>query len=178
MADVTLEYQYGGTNRVTYFSDEVPASDAVRLAAAVVWRGTPAPTRGWREWWRRLKHRLGPLGLGFHLKGSVPDWAGTAGEHGEQETLYSRYRRVVRVLGKDYALPPDDRTLILLIDEAGSPDGPIVTSHLLSVPPLPRSQQGESDAPPGQSVWAAFLRRDPEVSAFMAGRPAIGTTSQ
>jgi hypothetical protein len=174
MADVTLEYEYGSPNRVTYFSDDVPASDDTRLAAAVVWRGTPAPKRGWREWLRRLKHRLGPLGLGFHLKGSVPDWAGTAGEHGEQETLYSRHRRVVRVLGRDYALPPDDRTLILLIDEDGSPTAPTVTSRLLSVPPRPRSQQGPFDAPPGQSVWAVILRKDPEVSAFMAGRSRSG----
>src|SRR5688572_13116643 len=42
----SVVYGHPGAIRVVYFTEEVPASDNLRLAAAVVWRGTPPRPRG------------------------------------------------------------------------------------------------------------------------------------
>jgi hypothetical protein len=161
----SVVYTLGAPIHVVYFSEEVPASSGVRLAAAVVWRGTPAPRPGgWRGLLRALRYRLGPFGRGFHLRGSA-GWSGAAGGDGEQMTLYHSERRVVRVLGRDYPLPSDGRTLLLLIDE-GAVGVPPITIRMVTCPVQPRDRVDE-DGP--HAVWAdSVLRNDPEVRTFMA----------
>ncbi len=95
---------------------------------------------------------------------------------GEQETLYHPERRAVRVLGTEYPLPDDARTLVLLIDEiAGTWGKPRVTTRILNLPIMPSGSAAESQEVVSQdegllesSEWAALLQRDPEVLAFMA----------
>jgi hypothetical protein len=144
--------------------EEVPASDDVRLAAAVVWRGPPTPRRGGlRGLLRKLRFRLGPLGLGLQFRWSEP-WGGAATNDGDQLTLYRARQGVVRVLGRNYPAPRDGRTLVLLVDESAV-GRPPVTVRLLTVPIQPRSRVDEAE-PPG--VWDPILRSDPEAGAFMA----------
>ena len=160
----SVVYSLGTPISAVYFTEEVPGSDDLRLAAAVVWRGTPPPPPGGlRGLLRKVRFRLGPLGLGLHFRWSEP-WAGAATGNGDKMTLYRSQERVVRVLGRNYSLPPDGRTLVLLIDE-GAVGRPAVTVRTLAVPAQPRSRFDEA-APPG--VWDSMLRSDPEVAAFMA----------
>jgi hypothetical protein len=160
----SVGFGYGSPIKVVCFSEAVPASDDLRLAAAVVWRCAPAPRPGGlRGLLRRLRFRLGPLGIGLQLRWSEP-WGGAASDDGEQMTLYRSEGRIVRVLGRNYSLPPDGRTLVLLVDETAVPR-PTVNVRLLPVPVQPRSRF-EVAAPRG--VWDPILRSDPEVDAFMA----------
>jgi hypothetical protein len=155
---------FGSPIHVVYFSEEVPASNGVGLAAAVVWRCAPAQHRGgWRGLLRALRLRLGPFGIGLHLKGS-DRWAAAAGGDGEQMTLYHSERRVVRVLRRDYPLPPDGRTLVLLIDE-GARRRPAIRVRLVTVPVQPRDRV-DQDGP--HALWDSVLKSDPEVRTFMA----------
>jgi hypothetical protein len=128
---------------------------------------------------RRLRHRFGPLGAGFHLKGRFERWSGSSGPDGEQETLYSSERKMVRVLGREYALPEDGRTLVLLIDEnSGLGGSPTVKVRALRAPVLPYPSIDASlggEQPAGASSeehpgWWVFLQQDAEVRAFMTGR--------
>src|SRR5918992_1336289 len=162
----SVVYDTSSPIKVVYFSEEVPASDDLRLAAAVVWRCAPAPRPGGlRGLVRRLRFALGPLGIGLQLRWSEP-WAGAAGADGAQMTLYRSEGRVVRVLGRNYSLPPDGRTLVLLVDRPAV-GRPVVTSRTMTVPAQPRSRVDEAE-PPG--VWDPILRSDPEVRAFMGVR--------
>jgi hypothetical protein len=167
----SVVYTFGAPIRVVYFSEDVPASNGVRLAAAVLWRGAPAPRPGgWRGLLRTLRYRLGPLGSGFHLKGGG-GWSGTAGGQGEQMTLYHSERRVVRVLGRDYPLPPDGGTLVLLVEE-GTVGGPAISIRKVTVPVQPL---GHIDEDGSYTVWNSVLRSDPEVRTFMAEWPDDAT---
>jgi hypothetical protein len=160
----SVVYGHPSAIRVVYFTEEGPASDDLRLAAAVVWRGMPPPPpSGLRGLFRKLRFRLGPLGLGLQLRWSEP-WGGAATGDGDQLTLYRARQRVVRVLGRNYPRPTDGRTLVILVDE-GAVGRPAVTSRAITVPVQARSRVDEAP-PPG--VWDPILRSDPEVRAFMA----------
>jgi hypothetical protein len=172
---------FGGPVSVSYFTDDLPDSDETRLAAVAVWRNPGAPrARGSLGFLGKLREKLGPRGLGLHFRWNVPDWASTSGEHGERETLYSRHRRVVSVLGKKFALPTDGRALVLLIDEGGGTGAkPSVTVRTVVAPkvarrPIDRSLDPESfgrqraDAHGEEmKAWTAALQSDPEVRAFI-----------
>lgn len=161
------------------FAEDVPGGEGSWLAAVAIWRIGPAPRRwGLKKLLRRLRHRFGPLGAGFHLKGRFEPWSGSWGPNGEQETLYNPERKVVRVLGREYALPEDDQTLVLLIDENGGPGGsPTVRVRALRAPVLPYpsidtslcGEQADGALAEQQPGWMAFLQQDPEVQAFMTG---------
>jgi hypothetical protein len=172
---------FGGPVKVSYFTDDRPESNEIRLAAVAVWRNPGVSrARGSLGFLGRLREKLGPRGLGLHFRWNVPDWNSTSGEHGEQETRYSPHRGVVRVLGKKYAVPTDGGTLVLLIDEGGSTGAkPIVTVRTVLAPrvpsrPIDRSLDPESvgrqraDAHEEEmKTWTAALQSDPEVRAFM-----------
>jgi hypothetical protein len=182
MASTIVEF--GGPFCVVYFSDDLPGTHEVRLAAAVVWRIGPGARRwSWRSLVDRLRFRFGPLGLGLHLRSDTPGWTGSAGPNGERATLFHPARRVVRVLGREYALPGEGSTLVLLIDESGGRSGRAdVRLRTMRAPTIPHpppepslegAASGEPlpDPPAGvqeHDVWAAALREDPEVRAFFA----------
>jgi hypothetical protein len=188
MSSVISEFLLGldecGQIRVVYFTEDVPASSGTRLAAAVIWRNASAVrSRGWRDLLRKTWHRNGPLGLGFSLGREAGLWDGSAGEHGEQETLYHPLRRVVRVLGKEYELPSDGQTLILMIDEYTRTGAtPSVSVRMLRMPVMSQSspdppldsneaeEESAEFASEEHKMWAKALQSDPEVQAFMAKR--------
>jgi hypothetical protein len=167
---------------VIYFSKDDSSSNGIWLAAAVVWRGPSCRRRHVvRDLFRRIRIRLGPLGAGFSIGREAGHWTGAAGRDGEQETLYHPARRVVRVLRREYALPEDGQTLVLLVDEAASAGrASDVTRHTLRAPsiafPDPASsprQAEESSVDPSSgeaAVWRQALQLDPVVRAFMAPR--------
>lgn len=169
----------------------------LRLAAAVAWRGTPdraaaSGGRGPIGWLRRLRHQLwlrfGPLGADVHVR-SRPLVGGTSvntrgvtsiglGPGGAATAYYDEGARVVRVLGRVYPVPPGGRTLVLLVDARGSrAAAPRVAVRTVSAPvvsvPLPPEWR---PPPPGavtrymigeHPAWAAALRADPAVRAFL-----------
>lgn len=173
--------ELGGPIPRVFFSDDLPGLEGTWLAAAVVWRPVRAPRR-WGLWslLRQIRSCFGPSATGFHLRGQFERWSGSWGPNGEYETLYSPERRVVKVLGREYKLPADGQTLVLLVDETGGPEGsPKVTIRTLNAPvvaypsleaSLGRAaidEQLVNSSAAEHDVWAAALEQDPEVRAFM-----------
>jgi hypothetical protein len=183
---------------VAYFAEVVPGAASVRLAAAVVWRGVPTPAArygggGPLGWLRGVRHRLwlrlGPLGDDVSVAGR-PLFGGTwgaarsvssagAAPEGEPLAYYDDGARVLRILGRVVPVPPG-RTLVALVDATGSrAAAPRVVLRVVPTPavPLPRA---DFAPPAGAAVvtyisdgehpaWAAALRADPVVAAFLAG---------
>jgi hypothetical protein len=176
--------EYGGRVSISYFStiaDE--RSGAPRLFAAVAWRKAESfiqrkPLPRWRQLWALFRGRNSPA----QSRWKAPDgWAGSAGENGENEVLFHSRKGVVRVLGRQFQLPTDGRTLILLVDEDGLPPGaepeftvysienPVVP-HPLYKPSLDKSfileRFNDSHREAGRA-WHSALHNDPVVSAFL-----------
>lgn len=179
---MAVSFGFGGAVNLVTFSDDIPGSDARRLTAAVVWRGDASTRiRGWRRLLRRLRFRFGPLGHGIHFGSTGGNWRGGSGMDGEHETLLHDERRIVRVLGRDYPLPPDGRTLVLLIDDTVSPAQVTVrtlAAPTVTRPPIEHMSPGEeleeamAEAHRNEdAAWEAALRADPEVQAFTAPLP-------
>ncbi len=155
------------------FFEEDATADTIRLAAAAIWRIPVTPLR-WsvRRWLRWLRAYFGPLGIGLHLRWNFRPWTGSAGANGEQETLYDSERRTVRVLGRDYSLPEDGRTLILLIDERTDPTKRAsVVLRRVAVPAVARESESVLDPQEPLSPWVLLLQQDPVVRDFMAVPP-------
>jgi hypothetical protein len=93
-------------------------------------------------------------------------WSGSAGQHGEQETRYDARRRVVWVLGNEYAVPSDGRALVVLIDENGRGGGAPFVAARTVVAPVLTDPMIESLAE--SRAWTAVLEGDLEVRAFMS----------
>ena len=128
----------GGPAPVAYFSEALEGNAAVRLAAAVVWRGIPtrAALRGGGGplgWLRGLRHRLwlrlGPLGADVSVAGR-PLFGGDAWAPrgvssvqpkllGEPLAYYDDGSRVLRVLGRVLRAAPPGQTLVALVDATG-----------------------------------------------------------
>lgn len=207
----------GTSVSVFYLGDGMPGAAALRLAAAVVWRHAPYDPRGgarrWGRgpaaWLRRLRQRLwlrlGPLGLDVQVQ-----WPGTRKHRSGGFAVTSVRRRAdeeprayydgrtVRLLGRDYEVPVDGRSLVLLVDEGGQraangrrPAAPRVVVRTVLVPSAPapalplRDRSSEVSAPGHETIdvrtdtvagggrpeWETALRADPEVRAFMEAGP-------
>jgi hypothetical protein len=71
MANVSMAV--GGPVNVSYFTDDLPDSNEIRLAAVAIWRNPRAPrVRGPRGILSRLREKLGPRGIGLHFRWNVP----------------------------------------------------------------------------------------------------------
>lgn len=105
--------------------------------AAVIHRGT--------EWgWKRVSLFSILVRKVFGRRSTIPKppekepdlaWTSTSGFGGPFEVCFSQDRRVVRVVGQEFSLPPDDRTLIVLVHEGT--DGPAaaqISTSVISVP--------------------------------------------
>jgi len=182
--------------RVAYLTEAVPGAAALRLAAAVVWRGLPTSAAvrggggplGWLRSVRlQLWLRLGPLGFDVSVAGR-PLFGGTwgaprsvnsvgAGPLGEPLAYYDDDARVLRVLGR--VLPaPSGGTLVALVDATGPRAAtPRVVLRVVPTPEIPVSRPDEVSSEGAavvshfmggeQPVWEAALRADRVVRAFM-----------
>lgn len=194
----------GGSAPVAYFSEALPEARGLvtlRLAAAVVWRGVPAPAAlaggggGPLGWLRGARHRLwlrlGPLGADVSVAGR-PLFGGAlhaarsvsstgAGPRGEPLAYYDDGSRTLRVLGRVLPAPPPGRTLVALVDAAGPRAA--APRLVLRVVPAPAVTLRPPGPPPGPGVsrtfmvsddpaWAAALRADRVVRAFLDGAGA------
>ena len=165
-------------------------TDATRLAAVVVWRGAASGIvreplwRGLLHVFRRrlrrpqVSHRFRSLPDGFNGGASLGD---------PREVLFSEDLGVVRLLGRDYPLPSDGRTLLLLVDEP--PQGPAASTvmvHALDVapqPPFPRIDRSMSKKEIGRRIgdqqravnaaWHEAVDASPLVRSFLEGRQRV-----
>jgi hypothetical protein len=185
---------------IAYFTERLPDSPELRLAAAVVWLGTPVPRAlrgggGLLGWPRRLRHwlwlRLGPLGADVSVAGR-PLFGGTvhgprsvasfAPRHQPQPPIayYDDGSRVLRVLGRVIRVPRD-LTLVALVDATGSrATAPSLALRTVSAPTIAVSPREDLPEPSTATVaymiggdeptWTAALRSDPVVRAFLDGQ--------
>lgn len=195
--------------RVLYVSDMTAAVDSARLAAAVVWRRVPHDPRSgaqrWAEWpvaWlRRLRHRMwlrfGPFGLDVQWGRSEKHASGgsrVAGfgfpDDAEPHVFFDG--RVLRLLGRVFRVPADERALVLLVEEGERrasgrrmDTGPVTIRTVLLPSPGARAHgattpsRGDSASHEAGAVrtvtisggsrpdWDAALSVHPEVRAFM-----------
>ena len=174
-------------SRVVMFDVEDRATQATRLAAVIVWRVRGAGlTR--EPLWRgllhllRRRHRRSPAPHRFR---SLPDgFNGGASLGDPREVLFSEELGIVRLLGRDFPVPSDGRTLLLLVDEP--PEGPAastVTTHSLDVAPqarfpaidrsLSREEMARRIGDHQRAVnaaWHEALDADPLVRSFLDAR--------
>jgi hypothetical protein len=185
-----------GPPPVAYFTEPVPGTSTLRLAAAVLCRGVPAPGAlagggGPLGMLRTLRHqlwlRLGPLGADVSVAGR-PLFGGTRGatrsvasagasRHAEPLAYFDDGTHVLRVLGRVVHAPPG-RTLVALVDATGSRAGaPRLTLRVVATPamPVPRFDGAPPDDVAAvsylmggeQPAWLAALRADAVVRAFL-----------
>jgi hypothetical protein len=181
---------------VAYFTETVPGTATLRLAAAVVWRGVPTPRAlrgggGPLSWLRTVRHRLwvrlGPLGADVSVAGR-PLFGGAWGAarsvgsvgvapHGEPLAYYDDGTHVLRVLGR-VVHAPAGRTLVALIDATGlRAAAPRLILRLVPTPAMPVPRFDSAPLEDGaavsyliggeQPVWETALRADPIVGAFL-----------
>jgi hypothetical protein len=175
--------EFGGRVGVTYFSDDVHGEPrSTRLAAAIAWRKDGSAVQKDRKpLWQVLSLLFRSFRKPKANWSAFPNgWSGGAGE-GEDQILYDSNRRVVRVRGREFALPTEGRTLILLVDEAGSPprSEPMFTMHSIEAPIVPHASYDPhldksvnlaritaSHREEGKA-WREAIRREPAVSEFL-----------
>lgn len=172
------------------FSRDLPTDDVPVLDVAVVWDGpaarTPAtsPRRSLALSLALVVRSL--LGLRppraarppFEPRPLPDGWNGAVDHGGPREVLHSTRRRLVRVAGREYPLPDDDATLVLLVRDDGMAE-PVVRARRLT--PAIRVDEPPFGARPGllarlfgdpwrTDPWRAALMRDPEIAAVLDPR--------
>ena len=186
---------------IAYFTEVVPGTETLRLAAAIVSRGVPTPAAryggGPLGWLRGVRHRLwlhlGPLGSDVSIAGR-PLFGGDsragrtissaqATPQGAPIAYYDDGTHVLRVLGRVVPVPAE-RTLVALVDATGPrANAPRVVLRLVPTPavPVPRFDP----LPPAgagtvgyltageQPPWDAALRADPVVRRFLDETTAL-----
>jgi len=157
--------RFGGPVTIVFCTEDLPEKNSVRLAAAVLWRpGSPRPLRGWRGLFRKLQFWLSGLGPGgIHLR-SAEYWSGSTRPDGAQLTLFHESGKLVKVLGRKYAVPGNGGTLVLLVDENDPRSAPRISSRTVPTPLARVSKDSFTDL----DSWVAALRGDADVRGFMA----------
>jgi hypothetical protein len=185
---------------VAYFAEATPGAAALRLAAAVVWRGVPARAAlqgggGPLGWLRGARHRLwlrlGPLGDDVSVAGrplfggarGAPRRVCSVGEPPHAPASYDDAAHTLRVLGRVVPAPPPGRTVVALVDATGPrATAPRVVLRMVPTPtiPVPSSTPAPLRRPAAESSfvvsdhpsWLVALRADPVVRAFLDGTGA------
>jgi hypothetical protein len=188
----------GSPRPVAYFTEAVPGTTTLRLAAAVASRGVPTAAAlhgggGRLGWLRSLRYRLwlrlGPLGADVSIAGR-PLFGGAwgaarsvtsvgAAPHGELLASYDDGTHVLRVLGRVVHAPLEE-TLVALIDATGPcAAAPRLVLRVVPTPAIPVPRFDSAPLEDGaavsyliggeQPVWEAALRADPVVGAFLDG---------
>lgn len=149
--------------------------DSVRLAAAVLWRGTPGWTSNRAPGVQPKLDSLQQAALRHHVLAG-----GTISPVADAWVEYDQQARSITILGRAYSLAPGDSTMVLMVDRVDHVGGePSVSAINVVCGTTP-----DADLSPGltedvvQSIrqqtasWKACLRRDPRVAAFLAQDPS------
>ncbi|MBV9881280.1 MAG: hypothetical protein JO180_12325 [Gemmatirosa sp.] len=156
----------GARGSLTLFSESSSPPPIERVIAAVVWsrpeRHARRPARGERPRMPSHDWRNGP-----------PEWMYSGSEDAMVEV--HRTRRVIRLLGTEYALPTGDHMLVVLVDGAADPSAPTVRTHVLPCAPLPdRASDGDPHAAHMRlhaerlETWRRVADAHSDVAAFYA----------
>ncbi|HEY7234403.1 MAG TPA: hypothetical protein VH539_09665 [Gemmatimonadaceae bacterium] len=107
-------------------------------------------------------------------------WSSAAGAGGPHEVLFSESRRLVRVGGRDFALPPDERVLVLLAEEPAKRSDPwTITSHTMEIASCPYRGVDHAldkkanllrlaeDNREREHAWRTAVEADPTVQSFL-----------
>jgi hypothetical protein len=176
----------GGSYRTAWFTEADRTAGVERMAAVVVCRIDPSSageTTKFKDllrmlWWI-LRHKL-RLGRRARPPANGP-WQlpdGWSGGVDHERVLYSRDRRLVRVGGRDCALPGDDQTLIVLVDETARDVAATIETHAVTAPlarwlPLDPTVDREEHLRQlrernraASTVWHEWLEHEPSICAF------------
>ena len=151
----------GGSHDISWFTEVDRAASVDRVKAVVV-RVHPeraAPTVPvWRTlgraavalWriasWKVLPRRSVRRVQQRLLQQQTTGWSGSVGPDGPEQVRYSRERAVVSTGGREFSLPGDDRALLVLIDARAPSGDPIIETHVVPAPSVPREQSAASRA--------------------------------
>jgi hypothetical protein len=148
-----------------FFSERTADGKNERLAAAALWR--------------QLSHNSEPPPpLGSDSDGTR-GWTGTVGS-GRHQVRYDARRRIVDVLGRQFDLPANDDTLLLLLEDRADEDVPAVIVISMPVPLVAGRNRDRTmtkderlkaavDANrQSMAVWTKAIHARAEVVAFLA----------
>ncbi len=190
MSGGSVSITANGRTRVSFFDGMIGASQDCHLLAVVVWR---APVVA-REWvWSSLLRGQWPFGRRSSSRLSespLPEpWDATVDRGGPHEILFSSRRSVVQLRDRDFPLPADGRTLVLLVqdpaDEAGEAT---IQSHVMDFEPQPTAKPDRSLSKKAKlkrvtehtraahEAWHDSIERVPVISAFLLDRSTPGAT--
>jgi hypothetical protein len=132
----------GHDHELVYFSDDGDHEGATRVTAIVLRRHRarePEPLSlgdALRRWLASRGKRPPPPPA--PVWSMPPEWDAASDGGGPREVLHGRARGLVRVADREFALPRDGRTLVLLVDERDAPPGarPAVTERIATIPPV------------------------------------------
>jgi hypothetical protein len=174
----------GRSTDTSFFSAHDRVTGGERLAAVVVRRFVPRPVeRGWiwKELLRLFRPRRPPPPPELR---PLPEGFNSSTGSGPQEILFSETLGLVRTNGRDFPLPPDGRTLVLLLDDRTPNVEPTIATHAFSAPVIPRPTRDPSDGRKEflrhihehvrleTETWRAAIDRDPVIRAFRDARPS------
>lgn len=154
----------GGRTHVNFFFDHEKDSELVRLEAVVVQRCLSAEP---------------PMATGRSVLPAGFD--ASVGSEGPYQVLFSHSRGIARVANRDFPVPSDGRTLVLLCEESSDPRvGWMVKQHAIDVPRTPFFRVDRSLTKPqniermnamtakAHQLWMRTVNEDPVIRAFMA----------
>jgi hypothetical protein len=180
---------FGGACDIACFTDVDPSAAVERIRAVVVQR-RPArsPTRAslWRRALRILSRRArrdAPIAPALSRRGL---WTGSVGNPGSAQVLYSRERAVVAVRGREFPLPADGRTLLVLVEERGVPSQTLIQTHVVSAPAVDRApleaaasedanrERLRAQMHRARLTWHRWLDEEPLIREFISDAPSDG----
>lgn len=165
----------GESHEIASFTDSDRAGMTERIAAVVVRRRRkPAASRA------QLARTSSPSPPAFDRdrNDSAAGWSGSVGS-GPDQVRYSRGRTVVSVSGREFTLPQNGRTLLILIDAIGSTGDLSVETREVLAPEVPRPRPDPSlsreihrkrmqeHLHTARSLWHRWIDEEPSIRAFL-----------
>ena len=176
------------SHQIAWFTDSDRTAGVDRMKAVIIHRKARRRAVDVPIW--RVLLRALSLGFGARpaLEPTLPErtsgWSGSVGK-GPNQVLYSRERALVAACGREFTLPNDERTLLVLID-ARSPAEAVIETHSVAAPNVPRAEL-DLTAPKAQNlkrmhqqiadartVWLRWLREEQRIQDFLNPRHGDG----
>lgn len=170
-----------GRNQVTVFF--VSGAGVTKFFAIVVQR---VRTSGAKQRFRQSLREMLVDFLASPKRMPVADlqlaqgWSSAAGAGGPHEVLFSESRQLVRVGGREFSLPTDDRVLVLLAEEPANRSGTwTIESRTTQIAPCPfrgvdqaldkkaNLLRTSEDARDRDQAWRTAVAADPTIQSFL-----------